>query len=52
MKFTPFATMLRSETLIDVNCLISTATGRPLKPVQVIDKVENYLKEKSLCHSN
>lgn len=46
-KVTPFAMMLRSETLIDVKCLISDATGRPLKPVQIIEKVTSFLKEVS-----
>ncbi|RAP29470.1 hypothetical protein DID78_03690 [Candidatus Marinamargulisbacteria bacterium SCGC AG-343-D04] len=45
MKYTPFATLLRSETLVDVRGLIAQATGRPLKPVQVVEKVESFLKE-------
>ena len=44
-KVTPFAMMLRSETLVDVKCLISDATGRPLKPVQIIEEVNSFLKE-------
>jgi len=46
-KKTPFATMLRSETLIDVNCLIAEAKGRPLKPEYVIEKAKPLLKETS-----
>ena len=44
-KSTPFAMMLRSETLIDVQCLIAEAQGRPLKPEHVIDEVNSYLKD-------
>ena len=44
-KVSPFAMMLRSETLLDIKCLISDATGRPLKPVQIIEKVTSFLKE-------
>ena len=39
-KPTPLATLLRSETLVDVKNLISNATGRPLKPMDVIQKVK------------
>ncbi len=39
-KPTPLVTLLRSETLFDVQNLISNATGRPLKPVDVIQKVK------------
>lgn len=44
-KASPFAMMLRSETLIDIKCLISDATGRPLKPVQIIEKANSFLEE-------
>ena len=44
-KATPFAMMLRSETLCDVQCLISDATGRPLKPDYMVQKVKHVLQE-------
>lgn len=44
-KATPFAMMLRSETLYDVQCMISDATGRPLKPDHVIQKAKAALRE-------
>ena len=43
LKATPFAMMLRSETLCDIDCLVAGATGRPLKPAHVIQKVTDCL---------
>ena len=43
-KATPFAMMLRSETLCDVQCMISDATGRPLKPDHVVTKAQGVLE--------
>ncbi len=43
-KPSPFAMMLRSETLIDIDCAINQATGRPLKPAQLLEKIT------ALCH--
>jgi 2-oxoglutarate ferredoxin oxidoreductase subunit alpha len=39
LKPTPFATLLRSETLVNVTNLIANATGRPLKPLDIVDAV-------------
>mgnify|MGYP003330424579 CR=1 FL=1 len=39
-KPTPLATLLRSETLQDVGCAIAQATGRPLKPRDVLAKIK------------
>ena len=49
LKLTPFVQMLRSETLVDVKGLISEAKGRPLKPIHVIEKIKDYLKEPIPC---
>lgn len=40
LKATNLATLIRSETLVDVKCAISDATGRPLKPEQVLSKIK------------
>jgi len=45
LKLTPFVQMLRSETLVDIQCLISEAKGRPLKPAHVIEKAKSFLQE-------
>jgi 2-oxoglutarate/2-oxoacid ferredoxin oxidoreductase subunit alpha len=39
-KPTNLAMMLRSETLVDVQSAIADATGRPLKPKQVLAKIK------------
>ena len=44
LKPTPLATLLSSETLLDIQCGISDATGRPLKPTQVISKIQELVK--------
>lgn len=43
-KPSPFAMMLRSETLTDIDCAINQATGRPLKPAQLLDKITKLCK--------
>ncbi len=43
MKNTPFATMLRSETLVDVKGLVNDATGRPLNPSHVVSAVKGVM---------
>ena len=43
-KHTPFTTLLRSETLIDVRCGIATASGRPIKPTQVAEMLQEEFK--------
>lgn len=40
LKYTPFSTLLRAETLVDVQPVISQATGRPLKPSQVVNTIK------------
>ncbi len=45
LKKTPFSMMLRSETLCDVQGLICEAKGRPIKPVYLIEKAREFLKE-------
>lgn len=45
LKPTALATLLRSETLVDVKCGIAKATGRPLKPTAVVSKIEELLNE-------
>jgi 2-oxoglutarate ferredoxin oxidoreductase subunit alpha len=42
-KETPFAILLRNQTLIDIQCLVAGASGRPLKPSHVIKKVKDCL---------
>ena len=43
LKPTPLATLLRSETLVDVQCGIAQATGRPMKPDQVLAKIKESI---------
>ena len=43
-KPTPLATLLRSETLVDVKNAISQATGRPLKPKDVVNKISELVQ--------
>lgn len=38
LKPTGFSTLLRSETLVDVTGLVTDATGRPLKPSQIVER--------------
>ena len=45
LKPTDFAILLRSETLCDVQPLVSDATGRPLKPIELIEKSLMILSE-------
>ena len=42
-KTTPLATMLRSETLVDVQNGLATASGRPLKPKAVLAKIRELV---------
>jgi 2-oxoglutarate ferredoxin oxidoreductase subunit alpha len=43
LKIPPLAMLLRSETLIDVQPLIARATGRPIAPREIINKVKEVL---------
>lgn len=40
LKYTPFSTLLRSETLVDVQPVLCNATGRPLNPSQVVNTIK------------
>jgi len=39
-KRTPLAMFLRSKTLVDVEPIISEATGRPISPIKIQNKIE------------
>ncbi len=43
LKYTQLATLLRSETLVDIKCGISNATGRPLKPEDIMAKIRQVV---------
>jgi len=42
-KRTPLAMFLRTKTLIDVNPIISEATGRPISPKKIEEKIKEIL---------
>ncbi len=42
-KPAPLAMLLRAETLIDVQSMISRATGRPIRPLDIREKVKEIL---------
>ncbi len=44
-KPSPLAMLLRSETLIDVKPMISRATGRPLRPRVIKEKIQELLRQ-------
>ncbi|MDE2027809.1 MAG: 2-oxoacid:acceptor oxidoreductase family protein [Candidatus Omnitrophica bacterium] len=44
LKPSPLALLLRSETLKDVHPLIADATGRPLRPRIIMNKIQEVLK--------
>ena len=44
MKRTPLAMFLRSKTLVDVNPIVSRATGRPISPLTIETAVKEELK--------
>ncbi len=44
LKPSPLAMLLRSETLVDVKPMMASATGRPLRPRLVVDKIKEVLK--------
>ncbi len=44
LKHPPLAMLLRDETLVDVKPLIATATGRPLRPRIIMEKVKELIK--------
>ena len=44
LKPSPLALLLRSETLTDVQPLICEATGRPLRPRIIMNKIQEVLK--------
>ncbi|MBF0593374.1 MAG: 2-oxoacid:acceptor oxidoreductase family protein [Candidatus Omnitrophica bacterium] len=43
-KLPPLASLLRADTLVDIQPLIATATGRPIRPKDVLAKVKEVLK--------
>ena len=45
-KPSPLALLLRSETLKDIQPLIAEATGRPLRPRIIMNKIQAVLAEK------
>jgi 2-oxoglutarate ferredoxin oxidoreductase subunit alpha len=44
LKPSPLAMLLRSETLVDVRPLMSEATGRPIRPKIIIERLKEVLK--------
>jgi 2-oxoglutarate ferredoxin oxidoreductase subunit alpha len=44
LKPSPLALLLRSETLKDIQPLIAEATGRPLRPRIIMNKIQEVLK--------
>jgi 2-oxoglutarate ferredoxin oxidoreductase subunit alpha len=44
MKPSPLALLLRSETLKDIHPLIAEATGRPVRPRIIMNKIQEVLK--------
>ena len=44
MKPSPLGLLLRSETLVDIHPLIAEATGRPLRPRIIMQKIQEALK--------
>ncbi|VAX37093.1 2-oxoglutarate/2-oxoacid ferredoxin oxidoreductase, gamma subunit / 2-oxoglutarate/2-oxoacid ferredoxin oxidoreductase, alpha subunit [hydrothermal vent metagenome] len=45
MKRTPLAMFLRSKTLVDVNPIVSRATGRPISPMTIENAIKEELKD-------
>jgi len=43
LKPAPLAMLLRNETLVDVRPMISRATGRPIRPRNIKDKIKEFL---------
>ncbi len=44
LKPSPLALMLRAETLVDIHPLMSDATGRPIRPSILIQRLKEILK--------
>jgi len=44
LKPSPLALLLRAETLVDVQPMMSDATGRPIRPKVVVERVKEVLK--------
>lgn len=42
-KLSPLCMLLRAETLVDVKPMISNATGRPIRPRVIQEKIKEYL---------
>ncbi len=45
LKRTPLAMFLRSKTLVDINPMVSRATGRPISPMTIETNIKKTLKE-------
>ena len=45
LKPAPLAMLLRNETLVDVRPMISRATGRPIRPRNIKDKVKELIEK-------
>lgn len=45
-KKPPLAMLLRSKTLVDVQCIICRATGRPISPISIEGKIKDVLAGK------
>ncbi len=44
LKPSPLALLLRAETLVDVQSMMSEATGRPIRPSVVVERIKEALK--------
>ncbi|MBF0489657.1 MAG: 2-oxoacid:acceptor oxidoreductase family protein [Candidatus Omnitrophica bacterium] len=45
LKPPPLALLLRAHTLVDIKPLISNATGRPIRPRKIVEKVKEVLSK-------
>ena len=43
LKPSPLAMLLRSETLVDVQPMIAEATGRPIRPMIIINRIKETI---------
>jgi hypothetical protein len=44
IKPSPLALLLRTETLVDIHPLLAEATGRPVRPRVIMQKIQEVLK--------
>ena len=52
LKRTPLAMFLRSKTLKDINPMVSRATGRPIAPLHIENRIKETLNEMGLGKGN